>query len=197
MILASEGLWFLTRSSGMVAVVLLTATVGLGVVTSLGWASAQFPRFVTIGLHRNLSLVAMCFLGLHIATTVVDGYVPIGWLDAVLPFRSPYRTLWLGLGALGLDVLLAVVITSLVRRHLNYGAWKTVHWASWAAWLLAVVHGLGTGTDTTNGWVQVMYLVCAAVVFAAGWWRLAVAWRARPRPRAAGTPSPSAERVAP
>ena len=185
MILASEGMWFLTRASGMVALVLLTASVALGVVTSVGWSSVRFPRFVTIGLHRNLSLIAMCFLGLHIATTVVDSYAPIGWLDAVLPFRSPYRTLWLSLGALSFDALIAVMVTSLWRRHMNYRAWKAVHWASWAAWLVAVLHGLGTGTDTTNGWAQLIYVACAALVLAACWWRIAVGWPAHIRPRLA------------
>jgi sulfoxide reductase heme-binding subunit YedZ len=185
MVLASEGLWFLTRSSGMVALVLLTASVALGVVTSVGWSSVRFPRFVTLGLHRNLSLVSICFLALHVATTVVDGYVPVGWLDVVLPFRSPYRTLWLGLGALAVDVLIAVVITSLLRRHLTYRSWKAVHWASWGAWLIAVLHGLGTGSDTMNGWAQLIYVSSASIVLAACWWRIAVGWPAHLRPRLA------------
>jgi methionine sulfoxide reductase heme-binding subunit len=177
--------WFLTRSSGMVALVLLTASVALGVVTSAGWSTIRWPRFITIAVHRNVSLIAMVFLGFHIATTVLDGYAPIGWLDAVVPFRSAYRPIWLGLGALGFDLLLAVVATSLARRHLSYRAWKAVHWASWAAWPLAVLHGLGSGTDTMNGWSQLIYVVCAAVVLAACWWRIAIGWPAHIRPRLA------------
>jgi sulfoxide reductase heme-binding subunit YedZ len=226
MVLGSEAMWFLTRSSGMVALVLLTASVALGVVTSVGWNSVQFPRFVTIGVHRNLSLVSLVFLAFHVATTVVDGFAPIGWLDVVLPFRSPYRTLWLGLGALAVDVLIAVVVTSLLRRHLSYATWKAVHWTSWGAWLVAVLHGLGTGSDTMNGWAQLIYVACAAVVIAVCWWRIAVGWPAHLRPRLAaliasvlvplivviwtfsgplqhgwaqraGTPTPSSEQVSP
>ncbi len=178
-------MWFLTRSSGMVALVLLTASVVLGVVTSVRWSSVRWPRAVTVTLHRNVSLIAMVFLGFHIATTVLDSYAPIGWLDAVIPFRSAYRPIWLGLGALSLDLLLAVVVTSLVRRHLSYRVWKGVHWASWAAWPVAVLHGLGTGTDSMNGWSQVIYVACAAVVLAACWWRIAVGWPAHIRPRVA------------
>jgi methionine sulfoxide reductase heme-binding subunit len=185
MVLASEGMWFLTRSSGMVALVLLTGSVALGVVTSVGWSSIQFPRFVTIGLHRNLSLVSICFLGLHVATTVLDGYAPIGWLDVVFPSLSPYRTLWLGLGTLAVDVLIVVVVTSLLRRHLSYRSWKAVHWASWGAWLVAVLHALGTGSDTMNGWAQLIYISCAAVVIAGCWWRIAVGWPAHLQPRVA------------
>jgi len=178
-------MWFLTRSSGMVALVLLTASVALGVLTSVGWSSVRWPRFITIELHRNLSLVSMVFLAFHIATTVLDGFAPIGWLDAVLPFRSPYRPIWLGLGAVSVDLLLAVVVTSLLRRHLSYGAWRAVHWTSWLAWPVAVLHGLGTGSDSMNGWAQWIYVACAAVVVAACWWRIAVGWPAHLRPRLA------------
>ena len=178
-------MWFLTRSSGMVALIFLTGSVALGVVTSVGWSSVRWPRFITIAVHRNISLIAMVLLGFHIATTVLDGYAPIGWLDAVVPFRSAYRPIWLGLGALGFDLLLAVIVTSLLRRHLSYAAWKAVHWASWAAWPLAVLHGLGTGSDSMNGWSQVIYVACAAVVIAACWWRIAVGWPAHIRPRVA------------
>jgi len=185
-ILAStQIMWFLTRSSGLVAMILLSASVALGVVTSVGWSNVRWPRFVTLGLHRNISLVAVVILALHIATTVLDGFAPIGWLDAVVPLRSPYRPIWLGLGAVAVDLLLAVTVTSLLRRHISHAVWRTVHWTAWAAWPAAVLHGLGTGSDTMNGWAQLVYVACTAIVLAACWWRIAVGWPARLKPRVA------------
>src|SRR5262249_20837033 len=147
-----QALWYLTRGSGLIALVLFTASVALGVLNVSTWSSPRWPRFITLGFHRNVSLLAVVFLGVHIATTVLDGFAPIGWLDAVIPFRSPYRPLWLGLGALAVDLLLAIVITSLLRRHLSLTLWRAVHWTTWLAWPIAVLHGLGTGSDTTHRW---------------------------------------------
>jgi hypothetical protein len=128
-ILASTpALWYLARGSGTVSLGLLTLTVVLGITTSVRWATRRWPRLVVAGLHRNLSLLSLVFLGLHITTVVVDGYVPIRWLDAVVPFASSYHPLWLGLGALAFDILAALVVTSLLRVRLGHRVWRAVHW---------------------------------------------------------------------
>jgi hypothetical protein len=177
MIVASTELaWYLTRSAGFVALILLTASVVLGVLAMAKFRSSPWPRFVTQAVHRNVSLLALAFLFAHIATTVVDGYVPIGWLDAVIPFRSPYRTLWLGLGAISLDLMIAIIVTSLLRRHIGYRGWLAVHLTSWLSWPLAILHGLGTGSDSQHGWAQLVYVLCAASVLVACWARLAIGW---------------------
>jgi hypothetical protein len=172
----SRALWYLTRGSGLVALVLLTASVVLGILEVKRWATERWPRFMTAALHKNVSLLAVVFLGVHIATTVVDGFAPIGWADAIVPFRSPYRPLWLGLGALAVDLLLALVVTSLLRARIGYRAWKAVHWAAYACWPVAVLHGMGTGTDTKLGLVLLLYFACLAAVVLAVWWRLADAF---------------------
>jgi methionine sulfoxide reductase heme-binding subunit len=177
--MSGQALWYLTRGTGLVALVLLTGTVALGVLTWNGWSSHRWPRFITLGLHRNLSLLAVAFLGVHVASTVVDGFAPIGWLDVVVPFHSPYRPIWLGLGAVAVDLLIAVMVTSLLRRHLSLAVWRTVHLTAWAAWPIALVHGLGTGSDTTHGWVQLVYVASVAVVLACAWWRIAASWADR------------------
>jgi sulfoxide reductase heme-binding subunit YedZ len=175
-IVGGELTWYLSRSSGFVALILLTASVALGVLAMTPFRTSAWPRFVTQALHRNVSLLAVCFLGAHIATTVLDGFAPIGWLDAVVPFISAYRPIWLGLGALAVDLLIAVVVTSLVRRRIGYRAWQAVHLTSWLAWPVAVLHGLGTGSDSQTGWGQIVYIACAAVVLVACWSRLAIGW---------------------
>jgi len=169
----SQALWYLTRGTGLVTLVLLTASVVLGILQVKRWSSERWPRFVTAGLHKNISLLSVVFLAVHIGSTVVDGFAPIGWLDAVVPFRSPYRPLWLGLGAVAVDLLLALVVTSLLRGRIGYRAWKAVHWAAYACWPVAVLHGMGTGTDTKLGVVLLLNAVCLGAVALAVWWRLA------------------------
>ncbi len=167
-------LWYLSRGSGVVTLVLLTVTVVLGITTSARWATAHWPRFVVVGLHRNLSLLAVAFLGLHITTTVVDGYVPIRWLDVVVPFVSAYKPLWLGLGAIAFDLLAAVLVTSLLRSRLSQPVWRAVHWLAYGCWPVAVVHGLGIGSDSRQAWLLLIDSLAVVAVVAAGWWRLQI-----------------------
>ena len=192
---STPALWYLARGSGAVSLCLLTLTVVLGIVTSARWATAAWPRFVVAGLHRNLSLLAVAFVGFHVVSVVVDGYVPIRWLDAVVPFGSAYRPLWLGLGAVALDLLLAIVLTSLLRVHLGYRTWRAVHWAAYACWPIALVHGFGMGTDKGQLWMLALDVLAVAAFVAAACWRLAIAPTATVRDPA--TPRPSAHRPAP
>jgi hypothetical protein len=149
---------------GIGALILLTASVALGVLTSVRWRSKRWPRFVTAGLHRNLTLLAVAFVAVHVIATVADGYTPIGLKDGVIPFLSPYRPIWLGLGAVAFDLLLALVVTSLLRRRIGYHLWRYVHWLAYASWPVALVHSLGTGTDARLGWMQAIGAVCVALV---------------------------------
>jgi predicted ferric reductase len=170
--MTTPALWYLSRGSGLVSLVLLTLTVVGGIATSARWATARWPRFVVVGLHRNVSLLAVVFLGLHVASVVVDGYVPIRWLDVVVPFSSAYKPVWLGLGAVAFGLLLAIVVTSLLRVRVGRRAWRAVHWLAYACWPVAVAHGLGIGSDTRQPWMLMIVAVAVASVVAAGWWRL-------------------------
>jgi hypothetical protein len=173
---ATSPLWFATRATGIMALVLLTGTVMLGILTSVRYASPAWPRFVTVSLHRNLSLLTITFTGLHVLTTVTDPFASIGPLSAVLPFTSGYRRIWLGLGAVAFDLLLAVLVTSLLRTRISPRVWRLVHWAGYACWPVALVHGLGTGTDGATRWVLAITAACALGVVAAGGWRLTAGW---------------------
>ncbi len=192
-----KALWYLTRGTGVMALLLLTASMLLGILEVKRWRSPRWPRFVTAGLHRSLSLLSVAFVAVHVATTVVDGFAPIGWLDAVVPFRSPYRPLWLGLGAVALDLLIALVVTSLLRGRIGYRTWRVVHWAAYACWPVSLVHGLGTGTDVPQTWSLALTGVCLVAVVAAVWWRLADAWTTRPGRRPAGAGRNAARLVIP
>ena len=166
-------LWYLSRATGAATLVLLTLTLTLGVVNVEGFTSARFPRFVVDGWHRGVSLLTCAFLAVHIATTLLDGYAPIRVVDVVLPFTGSYRPLWLGLGALALDLLVALIVTSLLRARIGLRTWRAVHWAAYACWPIALMHGLGTGSDVRAGWLTWTALVCVAVVVLAITVRLA------------------------
>jgi sulfoxide reductase heme-binding subunit YedZ len=172
-------LWYVSRATGLVCLVLLTLSVLLGITASTRLASATWPRFVTQGLHRNVSLFVVVLLGGHIAAVVVDDFVPIYLIDAVVPFRAGYRPFWLGLGVVSLDLLLALVVTSLLRQRLGYGTWRVVHWISYLSWPLALVHGLGTGSDSRQTWALALTVGCAGAVLLAVAWRIVSGWPAR------------------
>ncbi len=165
-------LWYLTRGAGAVTLVLLTLSVVLGILNVRRVRSERWPRFVLDGLHRNISLLVLAILAIHIATAVLDSFAPVGLKDAVLPFASAYRPLWLGLGALAFDMLLAVVVTSLLRRKLGHSAWRRVHWLAYAVWPVALLHGLGTGSDVKSTWMLALAAACLASVWIAVWMRV-------------------------
>jgi predicted ferric reductase len=165
-------LWYATRGAGAVTLVLLSGSVVLGILSALRVQSTAWPRFLTTGLHRNLALMTLVFLALHIVTAVVDPFTHLGWLTAVIPFSSHYRTFWLGLGTIAFELLLAIVATSLVRGFIGLAAWRWVHWLTYASWPLGVIHGLGTGTDTWSAWFLVLTVICVGAVLIALGYRL-------------------------
>ena len=160
-------MWYLTRGSGVVTLLLLTASLCLGIAGKARLGGSRLPRFGVADLHRNLTLLAIVFLGIHVATTVADAYTPIGIKDAFVPFASSYRAFWLGLGALACDLLLALVVTSLLRARVGLRLWRRLHWLAYACWPVALFHALGTGTDPRAGWLQVLAAVSVGAVLAA------------------------------
>jgi sulfoxide reductase heme-binding subunit YedZ len=157
-------LWYVTRGSGVVTLVLLTASICLGILTTVRWRTNRLPRFVVAGLHRNVTLLAVAFLVVHVTTTIADGYTPIGLKDVVVPFLSPYRPIWLGLGTLACDLLLAVILTSFLRARIGYRTWRATHWLAYGSWPLALVHSLGTGSDARFGWMAALAVGCIGAV---------------------------------
>ncbi|HEX3690033.1 MAG TPA: ferric reductase-like transmembrane domain-containing protein [Solirubrobacteraceae bacterium] len=175
--------WYLTRASGTVALVLLTASVVIGIAAIARLRAPGVPRFVVDGIHRTASLLAVAFLGVHIVTAALDSFASISLLDAVIPFVGSYRPVWLGLGTVGCDLLLAVALTSIVRERLGHATWRGVHWLSYAAWPVAVVHGLGTGSDVHQRWLQAITVACILAVLTAVVGRTMIGWPANLRLR--------------
>lgn len=160
-------LWYATRGSGVVTLVLLTISVCFGVLATVRWRTGRVPRFVVAGLHRNVTLLAVAFLAVHVVTAVADSFAPIGLRDVFVPFVSAYRPIWLGLGTLACDLLIAVVLTSLLRVRVGYRVWRVTHWLAYASWPLALVHSLGTGSDARFGWMAALSIACIVAVVAA------------------------------
>jgi methionine sulfoxide reductase heme-binding subunit len=175
--LHGPGLWYATRATGLVTLLLLTVSALLGILTAGRFSSQRWPRFLSQGLHRNVSLLVLVFLALHVGTTVVDTYTSIPLTAAFIPFASSYKTAWLSLGAVALDMLLALVATSLLRTRIGHRAWRRVHWLAYACWPVAVAHGLGIGTDRSATWVFVLTMGCAVAVLTVAAWRLVAAAR--------------------
>jgi predicted ferric reductase len=164
--------WYLARGTGAAMLVLLTLTLVLGIVNVRRWAPRGLQRFVLDDLHRTLGLLVVVLLGVHVASNVLDAFVSISLVDAVVPFVGSYHPFWLGLGALSLDLLAALIVTSLLRARIGLRAWRAVHWVAYASWPIAVAHGIGMGTDA-SGWLLWLTIACAALVAVAVTARLA------------------------
>jgi methionine sulfoxide reductase heme-binding subunit len=172
--MSDQVLWFATGGAGIVSLLLLTGVVLLGVLSAGRWQRPGWPRPLTGGLHRNVALLALVFLGVHIATAVIDPFTSLGLAAAAIPFASSYRPFWVGLGVVAVYLGIALVLTSELRRHIGARAWRAVHWAAYAAWPLAVLHGIGAGTDAATPWMLAIDAACMAAVVGAVTWRVLV-----------------------
>lgn len=168
-------LWYASRATGLVSLVLLTAVIVLGTVAGARVSSRAWPRFAIAALHRNLSLLALMFVAVHAVAAVIDTYADIRWLDVVLPFVSSYEPFWLGLGAAAFDLLVALIVSSLLRPRISARLWRGMHWLAYACWPVALVHGIGLGeADATSGWGLVLVVACVLAVAGALAYRVGV-----------------------
>jgi methionine sulfoxide reductase heme-binding subunit len=182
-ITSSTALWYASRGTGVVCLVLLTAVMIIGIMVNRQGRLPGLPRFAVLGLHRNLSLLAVAFIAVHVITAVADSFVSISLAAAVIPFVSAYQPLWLGLGAVSLDLMAAVILTSLLRGHIGRRTWRAVHWLAYASWPVAVAHSIGSSKDLRAGPLLGLALACVLTVAAALAWRLARARAGLPRAR--------------
>jgi sulfoxide reductase heme-binding subunit YedZ len=168
----SGPVWYLMRASGVVTMILLTGVFVLGIATTNRWRSRRLPGFATLSLHRSISLLAVVFLAVHILTAVVDPYAAVDVAAVIVPFAAGKSALWVGLGALSLDLTLALIVTSLLRHRLSQRVWRGVHWLAYLSWPLALVHSLGAGSDTGTLWLRATAGICVGLVVASAVWRI-------------------------
>lgn len=177
--------WYLMRASGVVSLLLLTVVFVLGIATTTRIRTRSLPGFAALGLHRSISLLSVVFLLVHVATAVVDPYAVVSAASAFVPFVAGRSAFWVGLGALSLDLVAALIVTSLLRTRLSLKAWRGVHWAAYLAWPLAIAHSLGSGTDTGTLWLRALTGGSVALIAAALVARLArpsIGKRLEPQP---------------
>ena len=166
--MSSQLLWYTTRATGLTAFVLLTATVVLGLLARRRVSSPRWSRFVQQEVHRRISILAVSFLAVHILTSILDTYVHIGWTAIVVPFTSPYERFFVGLGAVALDLFIAVFVSSLLKDHMSTRVWRAIHWLAYGSWPVAAAHSIGSGTDMRLDWVDaIVGACCLSVVLAA------------------------------
>jgi predicted ferric reductase len=143
--------WYIARSSGIVAYLLLSSSVVLGALMA-GRARFAWPRFAVEEVHRFLALLAGAFIVVHASALLLDTVVPISFEQELVPFSSPYRPFAVGLGVLAAEVAAAVGITNLFRSRLSHKVWRRAHYLTIAVWALATTHGLLAGTDRLDPW---------------------------------------------
>ena len=177
----STALWYASRATGVVSLLLLSIVMIIGVLVNRQGRLPGLPAFAVTGLHRSLSLLSVAFIAGHVITAVVDPFVSIRAVAILIPFTSAYLPFWLGLGAVALDLIVALIITSLARGRVPRRVWRGVHWLAYAAWPVAFVHGLGASPDLHSGWLRDLAIGCALAVGGAVVWRLSRVARATPR----------------
>jgi sulfoxide reductase heme-binding subunit YedZ len=167
----SSAAWYTARGTGVVALILLTLTMVLGIGSRSGRPVFALPRFAVSLVHRNASLIAIVLIGIHVISLLIDPYAQIRIIDLILPFAAAHRPAWVGLGTIAFDLVVALVITSLLRQRIGQRLWRAIHWLAYAAWPIAWIHGIGTGTDRGSTWYFAIAIGTAALVAAAVIWR--------------------------
>ena len=167
-----DALWALGRGTGVAALVLLTVTLLLGVLTRSGRSALGLPRFAVTEVHQTAALLATAFVALHVVTLFLDPFAQLNLVDVFVPFLGAHEPLWLGLGTVALDLMIAVVATSLLRHRIGLRVWRALHWSTYALWPVAFAHGLGDGSDYGAAWFFSLNVFCALAVTGALAWRV-------------------------
>ena len=174
--------WFASRATGVISLILFSVVAILGILVNRQGRLPGLPRFAVTGLHRNLSLLTVAFLGTHIVTAIVDGYAHIPWLSTIVPFSSGYERFWIGLGTVAIDLFAALIVTSLLRDRLRPAFWRAVHWLAYVCYPVVVVHSLGASKDLRSGWLLTLTMATVFSVVTAIGYRVIDARSSVPRP---------------
>jgi len=158
--------WYSARAGGIVAYILLTAVVLVGLAMSGRERIDGWPRFALEDVHRFLGALTGLFISLHVFTLAVDtdANLPLGSL--IVPFVSAYRPFWTGIGIVAAELLLALAVANHYRTSISYRTWRRLHYLNFAVWIAATAHGIGAGTDTGSLPFAVVYGAAIASVVA-------------------------------
>lgn len=173
----SSLLWYVARGSGVVAFILLTCSVALGIAMNRRWYSASWPRMIVDAMHRWFTITFFTFTVIHVTTIMLDPFAHVSLMNALIPFSGGYRPFWMSLGVIAIELGLAIGASAWIRRFIGYRAWHIMHGLAYPIYGLALIHGLGTGTDTGTPWMNLVYGGSVVAIV------LAVTWRLSPTPK--------------
>jgi methionine sulfoxide reductase heme-binding subunit len=158
--------WYVVRASGLVAYVLLTTAVAIGLGLAGKERVPRWPRFAVEDLHRFAGTLVGVFVAVHLISLAIDAYLPFSVADLIVPFASGYRPFWTAMGVVALELLLALAVTNRLRNRLSYRFWRRVHYVNFVVWVAATAHGIGGGSDSDAAWTILLY-VCSITLVAA------------------------------
>lgn len=181
-------IWLIARASGIVGFALLTASVLAGLVLKSRPFGKLLKGSTAMEIHRTLSFLGLAALAVHGVALLMDRAVDIRLTDLLVPGTAPYRPLWTGLGVVAAELMVLVIVSFPLRKRIGMRVWRRLHWASYAIFALALVHGVQAGTDTGRPWARALYIGSVALVGAAATWRWVTATPTpTPRPARGGT----------
>ena len=156
--------WYAARAAGVVAYVLLTVVVSLGLTLSSKRRLERWPRFALEEVHRFGGILVGVFIAIHVVTIAIDSFLRFSIASILVPFVSSYRTVWVALGIVAAELLLALAVTNRLRDRIGYARWRVFHYANFAVWTAATLHGLASGTDRSTSWLVAIQAVAVALV---------------------------------
>jgi len=156
--------WYAARAAGLVAYLLLSSSVALGLTLAGKERLERWPRFALEDVHRFAGILAGTFIALHVVTIGIDSQAHLGLWELIVPFSSHYRPFWTGLGIVSAELLVALAFTNHYRKRLPHALWRRLHYLNFVVWLGATLHGLGAGTDSGAGWFLALYIGAATTI---------------------------------
>jgi predicted ferric reductase len=176
---ATHAYWYMSRGAGLIGYLLLWAAASWGLLVSTKVAKDFVPAPFGVSLHEFLSLTALAFSGLHALILLGDRYIDFSLVDIIYPFTASYRPAWVGLGQLGFYLSAVLTLSFYVRKRIGPKTWRSLHYLTFLAYALVVVHGLTSGTDANALPVRAMYLGSGAVIIFIVYYRLLTIGRKR------------------
>ena len=188
----SQAYWFMARAGGIIAYVLLWLATCWGILMSSKAIKGVVDVPVAFALHEFLPILAVGFATLHAVVLLGDSYIGFKPWQILVPFASPYEPFWTGLGTLALYLLIALIASFYVRKRIGQKAWRALHYASYVAFLMALLHGIMAGSDTGTPAMTILYWVTAGLSVFLIYYRLLAYAPKRPRTNSPVRP-PTAE----
>lgn len=156
--------WYAARAAGLAAYLLLTVVVSLGLGLAGKKRLERWPRFALEDVHRWGGILVGTFVGIHVLTVAIDSYLPFSLGSLIVPLTGRYRPLWVGLGIVAAELLVAIAVTNRLRDRLPYRTWRRIHYLNFAVWTGATLHGIGAGTDRSTPWAVPLYALASGLV---------------------------------